>query len=49
MPPYPLTNFKIQKYNQNEPRFNLVYQRGNLPNEIKDGAYLINFDENLIL
>ena len=42
MPPYPLTNFEIQKY-QNEPRFNGVYSRY-LP-KIKDGAYIINLDE----
>ena len=33
------------KYCQNEPRFNGVYSRDNLPNEIKDGAYVINLDE----
>ena len=44
MPPFPLTNFEIQKYHQNEPRFNGVYSRDNLP-KIKDGAYVINFDE----
>ena len=44
MPPHPLTNFEIQKYYQNEPRFNGVYSRGNLP-KIKDGAYVINIDE----
>ena len=38
MPPYPLTNFEIQKYYQNEPRFNGAYSRDNLP-KIKDGAY----------
>ena len=31
MPPYPLTNFEIQKYYQNEPKFNDVYSRDNLP------------------
>ena len=25
MPPHPLTNFEIQKYNKNEPRFNGVF------------------------
>ena len=25
--------------------FNGVYSRDNLPNKIKDGAYVINFDE----
>ena len=44
MPPYPLTNFEIQKYYQNEPRFNGVYSRDNLP-KIKVGAYVINLDE----
>ena len=45
MPPHPLTNFEIQKYYQNEPRFNGVYSRNNLPKKIKDGAYVINLDE----
>ena len=44
MPPHPLTNFEIQKFYQNEPRFNDVYSRDNLP-EIKDGAYEINLAE----
>ena len=38
-------NFEIQKYYQNEHKFNGVYFRNNLPNEIKDGAYVINVDE----
>ena len=41
---HPLTNFEIQKYYQNEPIFNGVYSRDNLP-RIKDGAYVINLDE----
>ena len=45
MPPYPLTNFEIMKYYENESRFNDVYSRDNLPNKIKDGAYVINLDE----
>ena len=45
MPPHPLTNFEIQKYYQNEPRFNGVYSRNNLPKKIKDGAYVISLDE----
>ena len=44
MPRYPLTNFEIQKYYQNEPRLNDVYSRDNLP-KVKDGAYVINLDE----
>ena len=31
MPPHLLTNFETQKYYQNEPRFNRVYSRKNLP------------------
>ena len=27
MPPNPLTNFKIQKFHQNKPRFNKVFQK----------------------
>ena len=30
---------------QNEPRFNGVYSRDNLPHKIKDEAYVINLDE----
>ena len=30
--PHPLTNFEIQEYYQNEPRFNGVFCRDNLPN-----------------
>ena len=45
MPPYPLTNFEIQKYYQNEPRFNGVYSRDSLLDKIKDGTYVINIDE----
>ena len=37
MPPYPLKNFEIEKYYQNEPRFNGVYSRNNLSEKIKDG------------
>ena len=41
---HPLTNFEVQKYYQNEPKFNGVYSRNNLP-KIKDGAYVTSFDE----
>ena len=44
MPRHPLTNFEIQKYYQNEPKFNRIYSRNNLP-KIKDGAYVINLYE----
>ena len=30
---------------QNEPKFNGVYSRDNLPDKIKDGAYAINLDK----
>ena len=45
MLPHPLTSFEAQKYSQNEPRFNGVYSRNNLPKRRKDGAYVINLDE----
>ena len=41
---HPLNNFEIQKYYQNEPRFNGVYSRCNLQ-KIKDRAYVVNLDE----
>ena len=44
MPPHPLTNFEIQKYYQNERRFNGVYSRDNFQ-KIKDGPYIINLGE----
>ena len=45
MSPHPLTNFETQKYYENEPKFNGVFSRDNLPWKIKDGAYVINLDE----
>ena len=45
MLPHPLTNFERQKYYQNEPSFNGVFSRNNLPKKIKDWAYVINLDE----
>ena len=45
MPPHPLTNFEIEKYYQNELKFDGVYSRDNLPDKIKDGSYIINLDE----
>ena len=41
----PLTNFEIQKYYQNKPRFNGVYLRNKQP-EIKYGTYAVNLDEH---
>ena len=45
MLPHPLNDFEIQKYYQNEPRFNGAYSKDNLPDKIKNGAYVINLDE----
>ena len=44
MPPHPLTNFEIQTYYENEPRYTGVYSRKNLPIKIKDEAYIINLE-----
>ena len=45
MPEHPLTNFEIQEYYKNEPRFNGVYSRNNL-SKLKKGAYVINLDHS---
>ena len=50
IPPYPLTNFEIEAYYQNEPRFTGAFSRDNLPEhssteKIKNGAYVKNLDE----
>ena len=42
---HPLTNIEISENYKNEPRFNGVYSRNNLPKTIKKGAYVINLDE----
>ena len=39
-----MQDFEIQKYYRNEPKFNGVYSRYNLPT-IKDGPYVINPDQ----
>ena len=44
-----MTHIEIQKYNQNEPRFNGVYCKNNLHNKKKDVAYVINLDEYAII
>ena len=47
IPPHSWTNFEIQKYYKNEPRFNCIFSRNNLPKKkIKDGVYKINLDEH---
>ena len=38
MPPHPLTKFELERVYGNEPRFNGVFPRNNLPNKIKYGA-----------
>ena len=45
LPPHSLTNFEVQEYYQNEPRFNEVFSRDNLGSAVKNGAYVINLDE----
>ena len=40
MPPHPLTNFEIQKYYQNESKFNGLYSRDNLPDTIKEAWWV---------
>ena len=45
IPPHPFINFEIQKYYKNEPRYNGVFSRNNLPKKLKDTAYVINLDE----
>ena len=44
MTPHLLTNFEIQKYYQNESKFNGIYSGNNL-SKIKDGAFIVNLDE----
>ena len=44
MPHHPLTNFEIQKYYENESKFNGGCSRNNL-SKIKDRGYKINIDE----
>ena len=38
--PNSLTNLEIQKYYQNEPKFNGVYSRNNLP-KLNDAEYVM--------
>ena len=40
----PFNEFWNTNYYQNEPKFNDVFSRDNIP-KIKDGAYIINLDE----
>ena len=43
--PYLLTYLKIQRYFQNKPKFKGVYSQKNLPNTVKDRAYIVNLEE----
>ena len=45
MRPYPITNFEIQKYYQNESKFNGFYSRNGSP-KMKGRVYVINLDES---
>ena len=45
LPFHTLTNIEISEYYKNEPRFNGVYSRNNLPKTIKKEACIINLDE----
>ena len=44
MLPHSFKKIEELKYYQNEPKFNGIYSRNNLP-KVKDGAYVTNFDE----
>ena len=44
MLPHSLSNFEIQKYYQNKPKFNGSYLRNDLP-ETMDGTNVNNLDE----
>ena len=41
IPPHLLINFEMQKYYENELRFNGVFSRNSLPQKIRDGIYVI--------
>ena len=45
--PHPLTKFEIQEYYQNEPRFNGVFSRDNLPNNNNDNNNNNNNNNNI--
>ena len=44
-PLHPLSNIEITNYFNYERRFNGTFSRDNLP-KIKDGAYVLNLDDN---
>ena len=45
MPINPLKKIEMQKYYQDEPKFNGIFSRNNLPKKAEDGACVINLDE----
>ena len=49
MPPRPLTNFEAQSYYKNEPRFNAIYSRDNLPKTIKNVAIALYVKNNEVI
>ena len=44
MLPHPLSSFEIQRFYQNEPKYNGVYSRNDLPKN-KFGAYAKNLNK----
>ena len=46
MSPHPLTNFEIQDYFKNKPKFKGVFSKDNLPKTIKNDGYIINLQNN---
>ena len=49
MPPHPLKKIETQKYYQDEPRFNGIFSRNDLPKKAEDGACVINLDEYAVV
>ena len=47
LPPHRLKNFEIQKYYKNQPRFNGVFSRNNLPKKIKNFLYRVSLQQYL--
>ena len=45
LPFHPLIIIEICEYYKNEPKFNGLYSRNNLPKTVKKGVYVINLDE----
>ena len=48
MLPHPLTTFEIQKYYQNEPKFNGIYSINDLP-KTNHGSFVVNLGEYKLL